>query len=271
MILGCWSGDLCPVNSLMLPTVSSSGAPMQTEGDRSTERRPPQSSRAPESGKGGFQKQRTLSSGVYTSLYKRIKSSINMQQSPTQAWGGQRGWEGVGEDRVISHLGPDEGGGGKDCPGAQLEGWIDPVAPPRGPSSGQKGAAWELRAPSVGDPGSAPGPWLAPRRLQPARGRSGGGRLGATPPAVPLRVTFALCKSPTPATSRGKTRYPTRQQCHLSGNPPGIFLSCRKSSRIGRLNKTGLFAYHLFACICLWAEGKLTMIHSEFQCQKTEN
>ena len=124
LILGCWSGDLCTVNSLMLPTVSSSGAPMQTEGDRSTERRPPQSSRAPESGKGGFQKQRTLSSGVYTSLYKRIKSSINMQQSPTQAWGGQRGWEGVGEDRVISHLGPDEGGGGKDCPGAQLEDWI---------------------------------------------------------------------------------------------------------------------------------------------------
>lgn len=49
--------------------------------------------------RGGFQKQRTLSSGVYTSLYKIIKSSINMQlytePNPSLGWpvelGGKRG------------------------------------------------------------------------------------------------------------------------------------------------------------------------------------
>lgn len=50
--------------------------------------------------RGAFQKQRTLSGGVYTSLYKRIKSSINMQlytePNPRSGWVGR--WEG-GEGR----------------------------------------------------------------------------------------------------------------------------------------------------------------------------
>lgn len=50
--------------------------------------------------KGRFQKQRTLSRGVYTSLYKRIKSSINMQlytePNPNLGWpSGLGGREGV--------------------------------------------------------------------------------------------------------------------------------------------------------------------------------
>lgn len=40
--------------------------------------------------RGGFQKQRTLLSGVYISLYKRTKSSINMQlytePNPSLGW-----------------------------------------------------------------------------------------------------------------------------------------------------------------------------------------
>lgn len=99
LISACWSGDFCLLNSLLLPMVSSRGAPPQMEGDRS--------SSAPQ--RGGFQKQRTLSRGVYTSLYKIIKSSINMQlytePNPSLGWPGElRGRDG-GEGRAMSHWG----------------------------------------------------------------------------------------------------------------------------------------------------------------------
>ena len=77
--------------------------------------------------RGASQKQRTFSGGVYTSLYKRIKSSINMQlytePNPRTRWVSR--WEGGREGgrevraREPSHLGPDEGGGGKGCVGSQ--------------------------------------------------------------------------------------------------------------------------------------------------------
>ena len=72
----------------------------------------------PESRKGAFQKQRTLSSEVYTSLYKRIKSSINMQlyTEPIPRTG-KRG-RGLKAGELSSHLAPD-GGGGKGCLGPQ--------------------------------------------------------------------------------------------------------------------------------------------------------
>jgi len=60
---------------------------------------------------------------VYTSLYKRIDSSINMplytEPNPSLGWPVGLGGRKARPGEQTSQLGPDEGGGGKGHPGAQ--------------------------------------------------------------------------------------------------------------------------------------------------------
>lgn len=142
--------------------------------------------------RGDFQKQRTLSSGVYTSLYKRIKSSINMQlyteSNPSLGW--PEGWGGseVPEGKGVSPLGPDEGGGGKGCQGPS------PGAQPGGLALAASGSIGQGTQSRLGGRlvtvamvrGLQPGPLLSPPPLPSSLakctlGPEGGGRGPAQP------------------------------------------------------------------------------------------
>lgn len=135
----------------------------------------------PESRKGAFQKQRTLSSEVYTSLYKRIKSSINMQlyTEPIPRTG-KRG-RGLKAREPSSHLVPDVGGG-KGCLGPQS--W----------SPAQRTGGPDFREHWAKDPASAGGGRWGKRQVSDSGDCQGVLQPGPLLSPLPLPSSLAKCK-----------------------------------------------------------------------------